>query len=99
MRVYSLQTVCSMHQVYIKFISLAVESMAGSKWVGFDADTIRRIVNNAVYMFLIAMELKCAFTLRTNGIGSSLKVAFPLISDCSVSKPASLSFIPSIHVF
>ena len=55
------QTVCSMHQVYMKDISLAVESMEGSKWVGFDADTIRRVVNNAVYMFLVAMETEMCF--------------------------------------
>ena len=55
------QTVCSMHQVYMKDISLAVESMAGSKWVGFDANTIRRVVNNAVYMFLVAMETEMCF--------------------------------------
>ena len=45
------QKVCSIHQVYMKHISLAVGSMDGSKWVGFDADTVRRVVNNAVYMF------------------------------------------------
>ena len=54
------QTVCSIH-MYMKYISLAVESMEGSKWVGFDADTIRRVVINAVYKFLVAMETEMCF--------------------------------------
>ena len=48
----SIQYTSSIHEVHFS----SCRKYGDSKWVEFDADTIRRVVNNAVYMFLVAME-------------------------------------------
>ena len=49
--------VCSIYQVYMKYISLAVGSLEGSKWVGFDADTEELSI--MLSTFLLPWKLKC----------------------------------------
>ena len=46
--------------------------MEGSKWVGFDTDTTTRVVNNTVYILLVAMETEMFFHSYVH-----MELAFP----------------------